>query len=252
LLVFRESSGTHKSREDKFVKGGLMMNKSNKLATLLIVMLLVSGLALAACATPAATPPPAPTPTPAPAPEPTPAPAPTPAPEPTPAPAPAPAPTTPSACAPAEVSYPSATYTNDTYGFSVLYPKDWVERPELVTTPYHLAAFGVSGFVPGIVLYAYDADAPETADWIVNSFVLTGNQDPKVKSDITEETLCDGSKAYTYQAYYISSTGYEITSYILDVDRDGKRIRVNVFTIDAFDPYNETLYSEIAHSIRFQ
>jgi branched-chain amino acid transport system substrate-binding protein len=160
--------------------------------------------------------------------------------------------TTPTAPAGGEVSFPAATYTNDTYGFSVQYPKDWVERPELVTTPYHLAAFGVSGFVPGIVLYAYDADAPETADWIVNSFVLTGNQDPKVKSDITEETLADGTKAYTYKAYYISSTGYEITSYCLDADRGDKRIRVNVFTIDAFDPYNETLYSEIAHTLTFK
>ncbi len=150
------------------------------------------------------------------------------------------------------VSYPAKTYTNDAYGFSIQYPKDWVERPELVTTPIHLAAFGVSGFVPGVVLYAYDADAPETADWIVNSFKATGNQDPKVKSDIKEETLADGTKAYTYQAYYISATGYEITSFCLDADRGAKRIRVNVFTIDSFDPYNEAKFSEIAHSIAFK
>ncbi len=127
-----------------------------------------------------------------------------------------------------------------------------MERPELVTTPIHLAAFGVSGFVPGVVLYAYDADAPETADWIVNSFKATGNQDPKVKSDIKEDTLADGTKVYTYQAYYISATGYEITSFCLDADRGAKRIRVNVFTIDSFDPYNEAKFSEIAHSIAFK
>ncbi len=97
-------------------------------------------------------------------------------------------------------SYPAATYTNDKYGFSIQYPKDWVARPELVTTPEHLAAFGVAAFVPGVVLYAYDADAPESADWIVASLKKTGNTDPKVKSDIKEETLAGGIKAYTYQS----------------------------------------------------
>ncbi len=214
---------------------------TSKLVTVLMAMLLVAGLALAACAAPPApvTPPP---------PEP---PVVTP-PEPLPPPPPPPPPPPAGACEPATLPYASNTYTNTPYGFSVLYPKDWVERPELVTMPQHLAAFGVSGFVPGIVLYAYDADAPETADWVVSSFKATGNQDPKVKSDIKEETLCDGTKAYTYQAYYISATGYEITSFILDADRGAKRIRVNVFTIDSFDPYDAAKYSEIAHTIRFQ
>jgi hypothetical protein len=217
---------------------------TSKLVTILMAMLLVAGLALAACAAPAepVTPtPPAPPVEPAPPPvEPTPPPV-----EPTPPAPPA------GACEPAALP-DSATYTNTQYGFTAQYPKDWVERPELVTTAIHLAAFGVSGFVPGVVYYAYDADAPETADWIVSSFKATGNQDPKVKSDIKEETLCDGTKAYTYQAYYISATGYEITSFILDADRGAKRIRVNVFTIDSFDPYDEAKYSEIAHTIRFQ
>jgi hypothetical protein len=160
------------------------------------------------------------------------------------------APAAPPAAGP--TSYPAATYTNDTYGFSIQYPKDWVARPELVTNPEHLAAFGVSGFVPGVVLYAYDVDVPESADWIVASLVKVGNQSPKVTSDIKEETLADGTKAYTYKAGYISATGYEIASYFLDADKDGKRIRVNVFTIDAFAPYDEKLFSEIAHTITFK
>jgi len=152
----------------------------------------------------------------------------------------------------AATSYPAATYTNDKYGFSIQYPKDWVARPELVTNPEHLAAFGVSGFVPGVVLYAYDADAPESKDWIVASFAKVGNQSPKLKSDIKEETLAGGIKAYTYKANYISATGYDVLSYCLDADKDGKRIRVNVFTIDAFAPYDEKLGSEIAHTLTFK
>ena len=160
------------------------------------------------------------------------------------------APAAPTAAGP--TSYPAATYTNDKYGFSIQYPKDWIVRPELVTMPEHLAAFGVAAFVPGVVLYAYDADAPESADWIVASLKKVGNIMPKVLSDIKEETLADGTKAYTFKAGYLSASGYDIISYVLDVDKAGKRIRVNVFTIDAFAPYDEKLSSEVAHTFTFK
>ncbi|MGB8707514.1 MAG: hypothetical protein WCD72_06150 [Dehalococcoidia bacterium] len=220
-----------------------MSNKTYKFVTILMVMLLVLGLALAACKAPAkpVTPPTPPAATPPAATPPVTPPAATP-------------PATPPAAAPAAgpTSYPAATYTNDTYGFSIQYPKDWVARPEIMTTPEYLAVFGVSGFVPGIAILAYDADAPESADWIVATFKKSGNVDPKVKSDIKEETLAGGTKAYTYQAAYISATGYDIISYCLDADKDGKRIRINIFTIDAFAPYDAKLASEIAHTLTFK
>jgi hypothetical protein len=75
---------------------------------------------------------------------------------------------------------------------------------------------------------------------------------PKLKSAIKEETLADGTKAYTYKANYISATGYDVLAYVLDADKGGKRIRINVFTIDAFEPYNEKLASEIAHTVTFK
>jgi hypothetical protein len=121
-----------------------------------------------------------------------------------------------------------------------------------VTNPEHLAAFGVAAFVPGVVLYAYDADAPESADWIGASLKKVGNITPKVASDIKEETLADGTKAYTYKVSYLSVSGYDVVSYCLDADKDGKRIRVNVFTIDAFAPYDEKLSSEVAHTLTFK
>jgi hypothetical protein len=81
-------------------------------------------------------------------------------------------------------------YVNEEYGFSIQYPADWVERPELVTVKdIHLAAFGIEAFVPGVVCYAYDADAPETKEWIVKSFKATGNQVPKVTSVRREQSL---------------------------------------------------------------
>jgi branched-chain amino acid transport system substrate-binding protein len=149
-------------------------------------------------------------------------------------------------------SYPAKTYTNAKYGFSIQYPKDWVERPELLTTPYHVAAFGVSGFIPGFVAYEFDTPYAETKDGIVQSFKDLKNESPKMLSDIKEETLADGTKAYTYKFYYISGTGYEVTAYILDTVKGGKQFRINVFTIDSFSPYDGTLFSEIAHTLTFK
>jgi len=78
------------------------------------------------------------------------------------------------------------------------------------------------------------------------------NQSPKLLSDIKEETLADGTKGYTYKAYYISASGYETTAYVLDTVRDGKQFRVYTFTIDSFAPYDEKLSSEIVHTLTFK
>jgi hypothetical protein len=230
---------------DKLVKGGTMANKTCKFVTILMVMLLVLGLGLTACKAQA----PAETVTPpAPPAEEVQPPA-----EEVQPPAEEVQPPAEEAQPPAAVttSYPAATYTNDTYGFSIQYPKDWVERPELMIVPNYLAAFGIAAFVPGVTCSVFDNPGPETKDWILQSFKDLKSTDPKIKSDIKEETLA-GGKAYTYKANYISSTGYDVLAYVLDVDRDGKRIRINVFTIDAFAPYDETLFSEVAHTLTFK
>ena len=149
-------------------------------------------------------------------------------------------------------SFKAATYTNDEYGFSVQYPSSWAERPELVTTEASQAAFGVPAFVPGIVILAVDADAPVTADWLVESYTAQGNEKFEVVSDLEEITLADGPPAVVYKAGYVSATGYDISSYGLEADKDGKRIRLVVFTIDAFSPYDEALFSEIAQTLKFE
>lgn len=218
-----------------------MTSKSYKLVTIFMAMLLVAGLALAACAAPAE--PVTPTP-PAPPVEPTPPPVePTPPPvEPTPPPAPP---------AAKELSYEAKTYTNSEFGFSVQYPKDWVEQPQLVNQIV-VAAFGITGFVPGMSISVADADGPLTADWIVaQTNSLPDTSDGKVTSDITPTTLDDGTPAFQYTLKYNYQV-YEITSFGVAADKDGKRIRAFVWTIDAFSPYDEALFSEIAHTLSFE
>jgi len=170
-------------------------------------------------------------------------------------PQPAPTPTTsppPAPPSPAELSFKAKTYTNDEYGFSIQYPNNWPSNPNIITVPdIQLAAFQVENYVPGVVCMVYDKPEAVTKEWIVESFKLTGNTMPKVTSDIKEETLSDGSKAYTYKAEYTSVTNYKITVYCIDAIKGDNLIRIDVYTIDSFEPYNEALASEIAHTLRF-
>jgi hypothetical protein len=205
-----------------------MANKTSRFVTVLMVMLLVLGLALAACKAPAETvTPPAPPAQPA-----------------------TPPAATPPAAPPVAgaTSYPAKTYTNSQYGFSIQYPKDWAERPEIAVGSI-VAAFGVSGFVPGVSISVLDADAPLTTEWIAKANEAEGNKNNKITSGPTETTLADGTKASQYKGTFTTSTGYDIMSFAVSIDKNGKRIRSTVWTIDAFSPYDEALFSEIAHTL---
>ena len=208
-----------------------MANKTYKFVTVLMVMLLVLGLALVACKSKPAetvTPPaeqqatpPAETVTP-------------------------PAETVTPPAAP-ELSFKAKTYTNSEYGFSIQYPADWSEYSAVVTGTI-VASFSVPGFVPGVSLSVRDADAPMTADWVVAANTAEGNTNVKVTSPPAETTLFDGTPAVQYISKFTSGQ-YDIVSFATSTDKNGKRIRATVWTIDAFSPYDETLFSEIARTL---
>jgi hypothetical protein len=75
-----------------------------------------------------------------------------------------------------------------------------------------------------------------------------GNTDVKVTSPPAETTLFDGTPAVQYTSSFMSGQ-YAIVSFATSTDKNGKRIRATVWTIDAFSPYDETLFSEIAHTL---
>jgi hypothetical protein len=141
-------------------------------------------------------------------------------------------------------------YTNDEYGFSIQYPKDWVPQPQLVNNVV-VAAFSVNAFIPGISISVADVDGPLTANWIVaQTNSLPDTSGGTVIDDITPATLYDGTPAFQYTETYTYQS-YEILAFGVSTDKDTKRIRAWVWTIDAFAPYDETLFSEIAHTLTF-
>ena len=149
-------------------------------------------------------------------------------------------------------SFEAATYSNDKYGFTVLYPKDWVERSDMMTTKYHIDVFSVSAFVPGIAIIDFPADAPESVDWVKKSVGLVQGQNPKVQTDIKEGSLPNGDKTYSYQLDYVASSGYEALAQVMDVDHGGQRIRFQVYTVTAFADFDETLFNEILSTVTFK
>ena len=155
------------------------------------------------------------------------------------------------ATSPPEISFAAKTYTNDKYDASFQYPEDWVEMPEYLNNPVRVAAFGVLDFVPVVLFEVLDNPEPETADGIQAWLKARGNTNPKVLSAINHEILADGTPAYTYKVGYVSVTGYDVISYVLDADKGNKRYRIAVCTVDDFVPYDEALFSEIAHTLQF-
>jgi hypothetical protein len=222
----------------KSIIGGLKVNKMHKFVIVSMVMLMVLGLGLAACQ--------APTEIQAPPSQPEQPAAPPAQPE---QPAAPPAQPEQPAAPPAakQLSFEAKSYTNSQYGFSIQYPKDYVERPDVVVGT-KIAAFSIPGFVPGVTVSVRDANAPLTADWIVAANTTEGNTNIKVTSDITPTKLDDGTDAFQYTTSFDDS-GYSFLAFATSVDKGGKRIRATVWTIDAVTPYDEALFSEIAHTL---
>lgn len=196
----------------------------HKLVVVFMGLLLVSGLALAACTTTETVTPPQPSESEEPA---------------------------ATSSEPGQPAVEAKTYTNSEYGFSVQYPTEWEERTELINDTV-VAAFGIPAFVPGMSISVADADAPLTADWIVaQTNSLPDTSSGEVTSEIEPTTLDDGTEAFQYTLEYKYQV-YDIKAFGVAADKDGKRIRAFVWTIDAVSPYDEATFSEIAHTLSFE
>jgi hypothetical protein len=144
-------------------------------------------------------------------------------------------------------------YVNKEYGFSIQYPSKWKESPMRLTSPYHVIGFSLSEFVPVLFVVVFDADEPESTEWIVKSFKESGYYDINIVSPLKETTLGDGTKATTYRVKFSSVVApYNLAAaYCLETDKNNKRIRIILATLEYYEPYNEALFSQIAHTLRF-
>jgi hypothetical protein len=151
-------------------------------------------------------------------------------------------PPTPSAAG--TLTFEAAEYTNTDYGFSVKYPKDWVQQQN----------------IQGIVLLVSPAkrapalsvaiqDQATFADALTANMTLQGSN-----INITTErstTLADGTPATeAIIKWKVQNLGAD--TFALGVQKDGKWIIVAVTTVSLLAKYDEALFSEIVHTLQFK
>ena len=154
---------------------------------------------------------------------------------------------------PAELSFSAKTYTNDKYGFSIQYPKDWEEDPAYLT-PNMVVCLRVEAYVPIMYVSKFDATGAVDEVAIKDMLVKSSQADPKVKSALKEVTLSDGTKATMCDVQYLSATGYDCLGQAIVADKGANRIFVGIHTVEAFLPYDKALatqFSQILHTLRF-
>jgi hypothetical protein len=143
------------------------------------------------------------------------------------------------------LSFEAAEYVSTDYGFSVKYPKDWKEQTSTEATTLFLAA--AAKRVPAISISVQDSAT--FAEALTATLMVEGSD-----INITAEratTLADGTPA-TEAAVKWKAQGLSANTFALGVQKDGKWIIVAVTTASLLAKYDETLFSEIVHTLQFK
>lgn len=142
------------------------------------------------------------------------------------------------------LSFAPAEYKNDQLGFSIKYPKDWMEKKDREVGK--IIFFASPDSVPALSISAGWEGA--FADIEKQALTDAGGTDIKVGTP-TEITLADGTKATTAKVDWVIA-GYDAETFVMGVQqKDGKWILVNLTTVTIYG-YNEALFKEIATTFR--
>jgi hypothetical protein len=187
-----------------------MLNKTYKFVVTFIVMLLILGLTLPACTCqkPAETTPPA-------------------------------------QQAVGALSFEAAEYVNTDYGFSVRYPKEWVQQSSEEPTTLFMAA--AAKRVPILSISAQDIAT--FAEALTATLALEGS-DIKIVTE-RSTTLADDTPASEAVVKW-KARGLSADTFAIGVQKDGKWIIVAITTASLLAKYDEALFSEIAHTLQFK
>jgi hypothetical protein len=143
------------------------------------------------------------------------------------------------------LTFEAAEYVNTVYGFSVKYPKDWKEQSSTEPTTLFLAA--AAKRVPVISISVQDSAT--FAEALTATLMTSGSN-----INITTEratTLADGTPASEAVVKW-KAQGLSADTFALGVQKDGKWIIVAVTTASLLAKYDETLFSEIVHTLQFK
>ena len=190
-----------------------MLNKVYILAVMFIVMLFVSGLTLPACTSQQT--------------------------------AETEEPPTTSGQGEGTLSFDATEYVNTEYGFSVKYPKEWLEEEsEEPTTVFYAAA---EKRVPALSISILDGAT--FAEALTDTLSLAGS-DIKIVTE-RSSTLADGTPvAEAVVKWKVQNFGAD--TFALGVQKEDKWIIAAITTVSLLSKYDEALFSEVAHTLQFK
>jgi hypothetical protein len=143
------------------------------------------------------------------------------------------------------LTFEAAEYVNTDYGFSVKYPKEWVQQPSTEPSTLFLAA--AAKRVPALSISVQDSAT--FAEALTATLTLAGS-DIKI---VTERptTLADGTPASEAVVNW-KTQNLGANTFALGVQKDTKWIIVAVTTVSLLAKYDEALFSEIVHTLQFK
>jgi hypothetical protein len=164
-----------------------------------------------------------------------------------PAAAPAPSPKPPAATPkPVEPPFTAATYTNDQYNFSVMYPKTWIKTD----FPANLSIFRAMDpqQVPVLQISLFEKANPQKgveALWAIYSMTdikyIVQDQDIKLQ---------DGKTPAKYTVYTSKAGTSPLRTYSVNVEKGDKAINFAITTVEGMQ--DEALFKAIINTIVFK
>jgi hypothetical protein len=143
------------------------------------------------------------------------------------------------------LSFEAAEYVNTEYGFSVQYPKEWLqEESEEPTTVFYAAS---EKRVPALSISVLDGAT--FAEALTATLSLAGS-DIKIVTE-RSSTLADGTPASeAVVKWKVQNFGAD--TFAIGVQKGDKWIIVAITTVSLLSKYNEDLFSEVAHTLQFK
>jgi len=146
---------------------------------------------------------------------------------------------------PPACSFEATECVNTDYGFSVKYPKEWLQQPsEEPTTVFYAAA---EKRVPALSISVLGGAT--FAEALTAVLSLAGSNIKIVTERAT--TLADGTPASEGVVKW-KVQGFGADTFALGVQEGDKWVIVSITTVSLLSKYNEALFSEIAHTLEFK
>jgi hypothetical protein len=152
--------------------------------------------------------------------------------------------TPPSPPEPGALTFEATEYSNPNYGFSVKYPKAWTPQENTSGTVFLASP---AKRVPALSVAIQDGTT--FAEALTANMEMSGSD-----INITTErptTLADSTPA-TEAVVKWKTQGLGADTFALGVQKDGKWIIVAVTTVSLLAKYDEALFSEIVHTLKFE